>query len=282
MAYNAIGGFPSQQLSFNRKDWIGACKNTNLVTKEVPDVHRGYENHIFLVYLHMNKSNDKVYVGITHHANPNKRWGYSGQKYTHSQKFNNAIKKYGWDNFDHVILCRTDKEKAKVLEKALIAHYKRNNISYNLADGGIGIDCITEENKKAISDRMRNNHPMKGKHHTPEARAKISEANRKRVYTEEQKEQLRRAGELGRKTMKSPEWHYPEESRKKIIEFHSKPVLQLDSNGSIIKEFSSAAKADRYFSNGKGHHISDVCNGKRKTAYGFKWVYKEKGGINGL
>ena len=46
-------------------------------------------------------------------------------------------------------------------------------------------------------------------------------------------------------------------------------------NGNVLKEFCSAVEADRSLSNGKGHHISDVCNGKRKTAYGFKWIYKK-------
>lgn len=279
MAYNAIGGFPPQQLSFNKKreNWLGKCKNPNLGTEELSDPYRKYDNHVFLVYMHINKINGKVYVGITHHANPNKRWGYSGQKYTHCVKFLNAIKKYGWDNFDHCVVCRTDKEKAKAIEIALIAHYKKLGISYNLSDGGDGAESITEANRKAISERMQKNHPMKGKHHTPEARAKISEANRKRVYTEEQKEQLRKAGELGRKKMKDRGWKRSEESIKKQVEKISKPVLQLDLSGNVLREFQSAKVADEYMNHGKRcNHIADVCNGKRQTANGYRWKYKEE------
>lgn len=279
MAYNAIGGFPPQQLSFNKKreDWLGKCKNANLGIEELSDPHRKYDDHVFLVYMHINKTNGKVYVGITHHANPNKRWGYSGQKYTHCVKFLNAIKKYGWDNFDHYVICRTDKEKAKAIEIALIAHYKKLGISYNLSDGGDGAESITEANRKAISERMQKNHPMKGKHHTPEARAKISEANRKRVYTEEQKEQLRKAGELGRKKMKDRGWKRSEDSIKKQVEKISKPVLQLDLSGNVLREFQSAKVADEYMNHGKRcNHIADVCNGKRQTANGYRWKYKEE------
>lgn len=279
MAYNAIGGFPPQQLSFNKKreDWLGKCKNPNLNTEELSDPHRKYDNHVFLVYMHINKINGKVYVGITHHANPNKRWGYSGQKYTHCVKFLNAIKKYGWDNFDHYVICRTDKEKAKAIEITLIAHYKKLGISYNLSDGGDGTESITEANRRAISERMQKNHPMKGKHHTPEARAKISEANRKRVYTEEQKEQLRKAGELGRKKMKDRGWKRSEESIKKQVEKISNPVLQLDLSGNILREFPSTRVADEYMNHGKRcNHIADVCNGKRQTANGYRWKYKEE------
>lgn len=271
MAYTAIGGFPQ------KRSWVGACRqDSKLETKEVPNLHREYSDHVFIVYLHVNKINDHVYVGITHHVNPYRRWGYSGQKYNHSVKFLHAINKYGWENFDHIILCRTNKENAIVLEKTLIAHYKRLGICYNLAEGGEGSDCITEYNRKKISERMRTNHPMKGKHHTPEARAKISEAGKKRVYTEEQKKQIAKVGELGRETMRKRGYWAPEESIRRIAEKHSKPVLQLDLDGNIIAEFPSATIADKTFSNGKGHHIGSVCNGDRKTAYGFKWRYKEE------
>lgn len=283
MAYNAFGGFPQQQLPYSkeRQDWMGKCKNKDLETKEVPDKHRRYDNHVFLVYMHVNKINGKVYVGITHHANPNKRWGYSGQLYTHCKKFVNAINKYGWNNFDHIILCRTTRERAIVMEQVLIAHYKRLGISYNLADGGEGTNCITDENRRKISERMRTNHPMKGKHHTLEARAKISEAGKRRIYTEEQKKQLLQVAELGRKTMRERGWWITEEGKKRIIEAHSIPVLQLSLEGDIIAEFPSVREADEYIHHGKRHnHIADVCNGKRKTDGGYRWVYKKDYELN--
>lgn len=56
-----------------------------------------------------------------------------------------------------------------------------------------------------------------------------------------------------------------------------RPVVQLDiETNEYIAEFptlSDAANAIGAF-NGDGH-ISDVCKGKRKTAYGYKWKYKE-------
>lgn len=227
---------------------------------------------IFLVYMHINKHNGHVYVGITHHMNPNKRWGYFGQKYTHCRKFLNAIHKYGWNNFDHLILCRTTKNRAVALEKALIAHYKRLNISYNLSDGGEGAEAITELNKIKLRERMLTNHPMKGKHHTLEARRKISEANKKRVYTEEQKRQIANAG--WRRRQKGV-WRPSKEVGEKISKKLSKPVLQLTLDGMFVQEFSSTIAADEFINNGKRrNHIADVCNGKRKSAHGYKWIYK--------
>ena len=53
----------------------------------------------------------------------------------------------------------------------------------------------------------------------------------------------------------------------------SKPVLQFTLEDILIKEYPSTHQAYREtgFAN---QHISDCCNGKRKTAYGFKWKYK--------
>lgn len=256
-----------------RKEWLQACENTKLDTSEFSDPHRKYEGHIFIVYMHRNKINSKVYVGITHHVNPYKRWGYSGQKYTHCNKFLNAIHKYGWNNFQHIILCRTNRDRAILLEKALIAYYKRKNMSYNLADGGEGSNAVSDTTKTKLHKIISANPPMKGKHHTLEARRKISEAGKKRVYTEEQKRQI---AEIGRKTLLRIGWKRSKESIQKQSEKLSKPVLQLDLNGHVLREFSSTIVADKFCHGGKRHnHIADVCNGKRKTDAGFRWVYKE-------
>ena len=53
----------------------------------------------YCVYKHTSPSN-KVYIGIT--INPKRRWNKSHYKY--NEHFNNAINKYGWDNFNHEIL----------------------------------------------------------------------------------------------------------------------------------------------------------------------------------
>lgn len=54
----------------------------------------------------------------------------------------------------------------------------------------------------------------------------------------------------------------------------SKPVLMIDKN--TLKEFNSTTEAETFL-NAKGHHVSCCCNHKRKTAYGYKWRYKERG-----
>ena len=60
----------------------------------------------------------------------------------------------------------------------------------------------------------------------------------------------------------------------RISQSQSKPVLQYDLNGNLIKEWKSVNECGR-----NGFNQGDICkccNGKRKTAKGFIWVYKNE------
>lgn len=59
------------------------------------------------------------------------------------------------------------------------------------------------------------------------------------------------------------------------IEINSKPVVQLDLSGEVIKEYSSVSEAIRAFGGNK--NIGAVCRGDqyRKTACGYKWEFKD-------
>lgn len=64
-----------------------------------------------------------------------------------------------------------------------------------------------------------------------------------------------------------------------------KPVCQLDKNtNQILGIFENSNDAARQVFKDKecGKHILEVCQGKRKTAYGYKWVYAENLGIKVL
>ena len=209
------------------------------------------ENKTYIVYLHINPKNKKVYVGITN-QNVYKRWK-NGHGYIKCKKFYNAILKYGWDNFNHIVLCKTCKDRALLLEKTLVKYYKSRNLSYNITDGGE--DSIPS---------------MLGKHHTEEAKKKISDAG-KRPCSEETKRKIGLANKGSNNGMYGKT--ISDYARRVIIERFSKPVLQLDLNNNIINRFSSASEAERYLG-GKGSHIGCCCLGKRKTAYGYKWKYE--------
>lgn len=53
----------------------------------------------------------------------------------------------------------------------------------------------------------------------------------------------------------------------------SKAVLQIDLDGNIIAEFPSVNEIHRQFGFSIGN-ISYCCNGKMKSAYGYRWSFK--------
>ena len=108
----------------------------------------------YTVYMHKNKINNKVYIGITKRK-PNQRWG-NGSGYKRNSYFYNAIKKYGWDNFEHYILFENlPPDDAYKKEQELIALYKSNHkeYGYNRSIGGefgsLGV-VVSEETKEKI------------------------------------------------------------------------------------------------------------------------------------
>ena len=66
----------------------------------------------YVVYIHKNILNGKVYVGQT--CNLSERWRNNGKNYFNSIKFYNAIKKYGWDNFTHEVVYSNQEDNDEV------------------------------------------------------------------------------------------------------------------------------------------------------------------------
>lgn len=128
----------------------------------------------FLVYMHENKINGKKYIGMTKHTeNPNRRW-INGQGYFRNKHFSDAIKRYGWENFNHVILANgLSKSDACDFERMAIQSYRTQDkrFGYNITDGGEFFHH-TEESKALMSANRKG----KGlKHFSEEHRRKISE-----------------------------------------------------------------------------------------------------------
>ena len=148
----------------------------------------------YTVYMHINKINNKKYIGITK-TSVNKRWGCNGTGYRDNKQsvFYRAIQKYGWDNFEHKILYENlSQDEACNIEVKLIKEYKtqNKNFGYNVQPGGqLGNSGITfsEESKKKMSEAH------KGKKLTEEHKKKISQGCRGHkpcVHSEETKKKL--------------------------------------------------------------------------------------------
>lgn len=70
-----------------------------------------------------------------------------------------------------------------------------------------------------------------------------------------------------------------EQARENIVKYAvsaiSRPVLQYSLKDEFIAEYPSLSEAARQVL-GNHRNISLVCQGKRKTASGYKWYYKEE------
>ena len=138
----------------------------------------------YVVYTHISPNN-KRYIGITS-LNPNKRWK-NGKGYKTQPYFWRAINKYGWDNFEHIIIAkRLDEETAKWLEIELIREWNTTNkkYGYNQTLGGDGVNGYkhTEERLEKISKATSGEkNPMCGNHHTEKTKEKMSE-KKKDIY----------------------------------------------------------------------------------------------------
>lgn len=110
----------------------------------------------YIVYMHENKVNGKKYIGMT--SRPLKQRSNGGEGYKGCTKFYNAIQKYGWDNFRHIILYKNlTKEEAEFREQQLIKSHNTQTKGYNIANGGC-VNAITEETKEKISKSHSQNH----------------------------------------------------------------------------------------------------------------------------
>lgn len=96
------------------------------------------ETKKYILYCHQNKLNGKLYFGITSTSLYMRYRNGRGYK---KQVFYRAVKKYGWDNFNHIIILdNLEHDIACECEKFLIAKYKTNNpeFGYNITKGGEG------------------------------------------------------------------------------------------------------------------------------------------------
>lgn len=129
----------------------------------------------YCVYMHKNKINGKVYIGVTC-LNIIARWGKSGNQYKRQKHFYNDIEKYGWENFEHIILEKDLKQQqAKTREIYYINIYKNN--CYNKTKGGEQgkVKHLTQEQYEQKYIDMKNNIIKYGKEHHEEMAKKSRE-----------------------------------------------------------------------------------------------------------
>lgn len=105
-----------------------------------------------IIYAHINKSNNKKYIGITKYNDPNIRWGQNGEGYIGSKFYESGISIYGWNNFEHIILGNDlTNIQAEQVEARLIQQLDTIKNGYNESKGAI---IVQDEIADIIADNF--------------------------------------------------------------------------------------------------------------------------------
>lgn len=236
------------------------------------------EDNKWCIYIHTNKINGKKYIGQTCQT-PEKRWR-NGLGYQKNPYFYNAIQKYGWENFEHeIIASNLTLDEANKLEEFYIKKFNTmDNINgYNMQSGGQNKTHIEETKEKIRIAHL-------GKHVSEETKAKLRAKNigeNNPHYGHNRSEETKRKisdAQIGEKnhmfgTHRSEEWK--ENVRSKLIgsnSYKAKVIIQLSNDLEFIKQWDCIVDAERALGIAG---IGAVCRAQRKTAGGFKWMYKE-------
>lgn len=228
---------------------------------------------MYCVYKHTSPSG-KSYIGMTCQI-PHRRWRH-GEGYVECSAFYNAIKKYGWENFEHEILEENlSFEKACEMEKHYISKYHSlvTENGYNLETGGCLNHTVTEETRRKIAEAMRGRirKPL-----TSEQRKKISDAHRGKKKPPRSEETCRKLSKaLTGRTFSEEHRKHISESKLGVYVGKNNPrarkVLCIET-GVIFDTIKEAGE----FIGGSPKNITTCCRGRLNTSGGYHWQYVEE------
>jgi group I intron endonuclease len=225
------------------------------------------------IYIIKNILNDKIYVGssVKLEAREQRHFKNLLDNKHHSQKLQNAYNKYGpkffifkpIEEYENI-----DNEQLIIREQYWIDYYDSYYKGYNCrpkAKNNHG-HKHSEETKKLMSKKQSGkNNGMYGKKLSEEVKERIRQKMLGRFFSEETRKKLRESA-LNRS-------HSEETKFKQSRVKKSKPILQLDENFKIIKEWYSRREILRETNICVLHALK-----KSKTNYTkkFYWVYKNE------
>jgi GIY-YIG catalytic domain len=189
------------------------------------------------IYAIVNKKNKKMYIGETKQKDIKRRW----QRHKDSAKGDlkgcpllyHAFKKYGIENFEFkVLLVCFDQDRFRYEREYIKRFNTKTPKGYNFTDGGVGLECHTEETKVKISQSLKRYYQKNG---------------------------------IAGKSMEAILKHREDMARAVGIR-----VQQLTLDGVMIDEYPSLHEASRQTSVNK-YTISQCLYGRFSQAGGYKW-----------
>ena len=210
------------------------------------------------IYKITNLKNNKCYIGKTLKS-IEKRWEEHCHDYLRRNEekrpLYSAMKKYGTKNFKVEEIEQCNENIVNEREKYWIEYYDSFKKGYNATLGGDG---------KAYIDRelvIKTYNEVQNVRKTADL-LNIDAGNLSKILKE------------NNVTVKS--------SQQIMIDNFGKSIAMLDLDGNVLKTFVSLTEAAKYIKQQTGStaqekgmiiHISQVAQGKRKTAYKYKWKF---------
>lgn len=205
----------------------------------------------------------RVYIGQTY--NIQSRFAQYKTIKSHTQPLlSKSIIKYGWDNIKKEILFDSlSKEEANIKEIELIAYYKSQQISLNIATGGESgtLKPIIQFDKLGTFIKEWNS----VLEYLPNS---FSEQNALRKALNQGNGNSHYKGFL---------WLYKDEYKQGIFPIPTivdNPIVQLKMNGEFIKEYLHIREAC-YITGLKYHNIKKCVDRRQHYGKGYRWLYKE-------
>ena len=213
-------------------------------------------NKNWVVYAHKNKINKKIYIGITGQK-PERRWR-NGQGYKTSTYFYNAIQKYGWDNFEHIILqFNLTQQEAEEKEKYYIQKYNTLNdtYGYNIKKGGKLNQGLSKQGRKKISQSSKKNWQ------NPEFKQKQSQKAKKQWENSEFKQKQSQKAKKQWQDISFKEKQYNQKTSKKVQCIETGDIFPSQSRAAAWCGLKCGASIARN-ANGKASYAGTL-NGKQ-------------------
>ena len=223
------------------------------------------------IYIIKNKLNNKAYIGQAVRINDRFYDHKHGYGIDHHSAIDLAIQKYGENNFIFEILKECSKDELNYWEAYyadLYNSYAPNG--YNIAKCG-EVFHNPNQDKEISCYNLKTGELIQTFYSTHEAdrsgycrQSIVNIAN----------------GLYASKTAYNMLWAWGHEPQIEIIKPKAGPnggkdVHQYNLTGEYINTFKSLSDAERYLNKPGGNkNISSVCNGKRKSAYGYIWSYQ--------
>lgn len=229
----------------------------------------------WLIYKHTNKINGKCYIGQTKQA-AGIRWangnGYKNYADENSCVFYNAIRKYGWENFEHTIL----EENIETQELA----NERESFWINFYKSYLGFDDCNGYNMTlggSSGDHLGNSVYQISKSDLSIVAKYASSAEASRYFGSQANDShIRRCCEGLKPSCKGFYWcyvkDYTNDWKPKRNELVS-PIFQIDDDLNVVRRFNSITECVKLTGFSSGSIIS-CCKRKQRKANGYFWCYE--------